>query len=141
MTGVVPRREWGEAKTLVTEGLEQGKAADVSTNDHVSPWAPTNVAHETSDLGRETDSPAAAGPIPRARFQSSRGLELPTTTSNPEEVLRSQARAPENPLETSPGEQTSPASPPQKSRVPLYIALLSAIVALLAGLIWLVSQP
>ena len=46
-------------------------------------------------------------------------------------------------VEPAPGEQTDlapgvSAAPP--SRIPLYIALLAAIIALLVGLIWLVSQ-
>jgi serine/threonine protein kinase len=158
VTGVVPRREWGEAKTLVTEGVEPIKAADVSTDNHVSPWAATNVAHETSALKSEAksaDSAASSGP--RARFQSNR-LEVPTVAADPAEVVRSQSAAPAAkkkkdsqatlpPIEApgeptiSLGEQTGPATPPPKSRIPLYIALLSAIVALLAGLIWLVTQP
>lgn len=130
--GVVPRREWGEAKTLVTEGLAQGKAAEVSTDDHVSPWA-----------GRK--GPGADG------TEGRRGLELPTMAVNPDEVVR--AQSPKKrlgsqpslpPVETPAGEKTDlqgpVPSPAPTSRVPLHIALLLAIVALLSGLIWLVSQ-
>lgn len=145
-TGVVPKREWGEAKTLVTDGVSGGKAADVSTDNHVSPWAATNVAH---DIPEPEPVPPTSGNRPR--FQSSRNLELPTTAVNPEEVVRSQSpkRRPQSqpllpPVETLAGEQTDlqgpVPSPAPTSRVPLYIALLLAIVALLSGLIWLVSQ-
>ena len=51
-TGVVPRREWGEAKTLVTESVAPEtaeKAADVSTDNHVSPWAKTNIEHPVTE--------------------------------------------------------------------------------------------
>lgn len=144
-TGVVPKREWGEARTLVTEGLDEGKAAEVSTNDHVSPWARTNTEH----VAPEPEAEPTVAPTSRPRFQSSRALELPTTAADPEEVLRSQAPRPTRPSEptlpplaVNPGEQTElqVGAPAPASRIPLYIALLSAIVALLSGLIWLVSQ-
>ncbi|MDP3153770.1 MAG: serine/threonine-protein kinase [Archangium sp.] len=144
-TGVVPRREWGEAKTLVTESASNDKGSEVSTNDHVSPWAATNVAHDVPE-----PEPSSSGNRPR--FQSSRGFELPTMAVNPEEVVRSQspkrrpASQPTLPpiVESDPADQTDILGPvaaqPPTSRVPLYIALLLAIVALLSGLIWLVSQ-
>lgn len=154
-TGVVPRREWGEAKTLVTEGAQLGpgspeKGPEVSTDNHVSPWARTNVAHEQQPAEPTVDLVSSS---PRARFQSSRGLELPTTAADPAEVVRSQS-APKKkdsqqtlpPIESAPGEQTDMAIATQApggeggSRIRLYIALLLAIVALLSGLIWLVSQ-
>lgn len=161
-TGVVPKREWGEAKTLVTESTAQGgKAAEVSTDDHISPWAeetrPENVVPVVKPI-TESDTapnPSQSGPVPRQRFQSSRGLELPTTAADPAEVLRQQAlksnpqapvakkkdsQATLPPIETAPGEITDGATPPPPRRTGLYIALLLAIVALLAGLIWLVSQ-
>ena len=151
-TGVVPKREWGEAKTVVTEGIAQGKAAekasDVSTDNHFSPWAKTNVEHEppVTEPTLDLASPAPVKPTTgsRVRFHSSRGLELPTVAASPDEVLASQPAATSQstlpPLEVSPGEQTDRATAAPASRIPLYIALLSAIVALLAGLIWLVSQ-
>ncbi len=145
-TGVVPKREWGEAKTLVTQSA-QSKADDVSTFDHVSPWAVTNVAHDIPEP-EPVQSPSSGN---RPRVQSSRGLELPTVAVNPEEVLRSQnpKRGPASqpalpPIETDASEQTDMqgpvAAPLTTSRVPLSIALLLAIVAVLSGLIWLVSQ-
>ena len=178
-TGVVPKREWAEAKTLVTESTPQGqkqgqkqgqqqgqKAADVSTDDHVSPWAeqtrPENVVPNVKPITESdtapnpvTSSSSSSGPVPRQRFQSSRGLELPTTAADPAEVLRQQAlksdpqapaakkkdsQATLPPIEASPGEITDGATPPPPRRTGLYIALLLAIVALLGGLIWLVSQ-
>jgi hypothetical protein len=107
-----------------------------------------------------TSSAGASGPVPRQRFQSSRGLELPTTAADPAEVLRQQALKsdPQAPVakkkdsqatlppidglsEAGPGEVTDGATPPpQPRRTGLYIALLLAVVALLGGLIWLVSQ-
>ena len=74
---------------------------------------------------------------------------------NPEVVVRSQSpnrrpasQPPHPPLppivERDPADQPDMLGPvaaqPPTSRVPLYIALLLAIVALLSGLIWLVSQ-
>lgn len=171
VTGVVPKREWGEAKTLVTESAHpSGKAADVSTDDHVSPWAeetrPENPIPNVKPITESdtapnpiTSSAGASGPVPRQRFQSSRGLELPTTAADPAEVLRQQALKsdPQAPAakkkdsqatlppiesgESGPGEITDGATPPpQPRRTGLYIALLLALVALLSGLIWLVSQ-
>jgi hypothetical protein len=97
--------------------------------------------------------------VPRQRFQSSRGLELPTTAADPADVLRQQALKsnpqapvakkkdsqatlpPIGPIEAGAGEITDGApAPAPPRRTGLYIALLLAIVALLAGLIWLVSQ-
>jgi hypothetical protein len=135
----------------------------------MSPWAeetkPENVIPKVkppteSDTAPNpiTGSAANSGPVPRQRFQSSRGLELPTTAADPAEVLRQQAlksnpQAPAAKKKDSqatlppivdgpgPGEITDGATPPpQPRRTGLYIALLLAIVALLSGLIWLVSQ-
>ena len=133
-SGVVPKREWGEAKTLVT---------DVSTDNHVSPWAQTNVEHTPP----APEVPSASGNGPR--FQSSRQLDLPTTNADPREVVRSHAKKRSESqralpsVEAGPGEVTDLAGgqpTPPKSLVPLYIALLTAVVALLGGLIWLVSR-
>lgn len=107
-TGVVPKRDWGDAKTLVTDvpsavlasGLTQGKGAEVSTGNHVSPWAQTNIEHEGPEV--------ALTPSPGSGEQA----------------------------DLVPG-----TAPPPTSRVPLYIALLSTLVVLLAAMIWLVSQP
>lgn len=148
-TGVVPKREWGDAKTVVTESVDPKtageKAADVSTDNHFSPWAKTNIEHP------EVVAEPTLPPTPRTRAPSNR-LEVPTTAADPEEVLRSQGTPKKKsdsqrtlpPLaEPAPGEQTDlapgPAAAPP-SRIPLYIALLAAIIALLVGLIWLVSQ-
>lgn len=144
-TGVVPKREWGDAKTVVTEGVDPKtaaeKAADVSTDNHFSPWAKTNIEHP--EVAAEPTMP------PRTRAPSNR-LEVPTTAADPEEVLRSQGTPKKKsdsqrtlPPLVAPGEQTDLApgpAPAPPSRIPLYIALLVAIIALLAGLIWLVSQ-
>lgn len=145
--GVVPRREWGEPKTLVTENVAPEKAADVSTDHHISPWAKTNVEHPAT-TGLEGEPTVT--PTTRPRLQSSRGLQTPAAAASPDEEVRSQPpprQRPESqkalpPVEAGPGEQTDregaiPA--PLPSRIPLYIALLSAIIALLAGLLWLVS--
>lgn len=157
-SGVVPKREWGEAKTVVTEGVAQGKAAEVSTGDHVSPWAQTNVEHPVPAVTPPAPVTDSTVPPTRSRFQSSR-VEVPTVAMSPEDVLRSQPPPKKRPpsertlppmtlppssppgalSEVSPGEQTDRPLPPP-SRVPLYIGLLVAIIALLAGLIWLVSQ-
>ncbi|MDP1829557.1 MAG: protein kinase [Archangium sp.] len=151
-TGVVPKREWGEAKTVVTEAsasLGTGeRAAEVSTGDHVSPWAQTNVEHPVPALTPPAPVTDSTVPPTRSRFQSSR-VEVPTVAMSPEEVVRSQPppakKRPQSErtlppiVQAGPGEQTDrPVTP--TSRVPLYIALLVAIIALLAGLIWLVSQ-
>ncbi len=148
-TGVVPKREWGDARTVVTESADARgeKAAEVSTDNHFSPWAKTNVEHPEVAADPEPTVP----PTTRPRFQSNR-LEALTTAASPDEVLRSQAAAKKKtesqktlpPLVgAGPGEQTDVAlgpGPAVPSRIPLYIALLTAIVALLSGLIWLVSQ-
>lgn len=153
--GVVPRREWAEAKTLVTEpvappeGLGDLKASEVSTNDHVSPWAKTAAL-----------PPTDPGPL-KPRYQSSRQPVL-AVAANPDEVVRSQApgkkqsqsnpavpppkkASQSNPVVSlppaNPGEATQPPELPPPSRTPLYIALLLAIIALLSGLILLVSKP
>jgi serine/threonine-protein kinase len=153
-TGVVPKREWSEAKTLVTEGLSPEKAAELSTGDHVSPWATTSIEHPSAVP--ESESEPTLPPVARPRVQSSR-VEAPTMVANPEEVARAQPakKRPESkkgmpvvdapapaplPVEAGPGEQTDlqePHTAPPPSRIPLYIALLSAIIALLCGLIWL----
>ncbi|MFZ5440836.1 MAG: protein kinase domain-containing protein [Myxococcota bacterium] len=174
-TGVVPKREWGDAKTLITEpsagpASETGKAADASTDrGTVSPWAQTNLEHPVQD-GSEPTAPPLRSP-----FQSARG-ELPTQAVDPQEVVRSQAPAGPTkrsglhakpasqpslppvksgsqptlpgvkgsqptlpPVELSrPGEETRLVQPP--SRLPLYLALATTILALLVGLAWLFSQ-
>lgn len=135
-TGVVPKRDWGEAKTLITESVAPDeKASEVSTNKHSSPWAATNT-----ELPVTGEEPTAAPQ--RSPFQSQR-LEVPTVAVNPDEVLRSQPGPrpqvqPPAPL-TKPAEEP-PVELPQPSRTPLYIALGAAIVALLVGLAWLLSQ-
>ena len=148
-SGVVPRREWREARTLVTEGLAQGKAADVSTDNHVSPWAQTNVERPVPVVVMP-EPPLEPTDSARPRLQSSRG-EVPTVAVNPEAVARAQPkRRPESEQRLTPivdpgeataaGEETERPLAPPTSRVPLYVALLVAIISLLAGLIWLVNQ-
>lgn len=112
-TGVVPRRDWGEAKTLITEESSgvHGKPADVSTDRHVSPWAPTNVEHEAQVEDEITVAPT------RPRTQSQR-LAVPTVAAAPPEDAPKRDR----------------------SRAGLYVALGTALLALFAGLAWLLTQ-
>lgn len=133
-TGVVPKRDWGEAKTLITEESSgiHGKPADVSTDRHVSPWAKTNVEHEPPVEVEEATMPPMVAPRPK--FQSAR-IEAPTVAANPEEVLAEvkkkesqRALAPVAPVTSAP------------SRTGLYLALGVAVLALLAGLAWLLGQ-
>lgn len=42
--GVVPKREWNDGRTILAEPEEHEKAADVSTEDHYSPFARTQGA-------------------------------------------------------------------------------------------------
>jgi len=142
---VVPRREWGDAKTLVTEGVDEGKAAEVSTDNHISPWAKTNVEHPLPSLEDSTmPPPPAALSVEPGRGAHRRREPEDVGRSHPQPKKRPQSARTLPPIvveAAGPGEQTDPAPvPTNSSRITLYIALLGAIIALLAGLIWLVSQ-
>ncbi|PZR12272.1 MAG: hypothetical protein DI536_15310 [Archangium gephyra] len=142
-TGVVPRRDWGEARTLITEESSgvHDKPADVSTDRHVSPWAATNTEHPAQVEVEEATMPPQ--PAPRQKFQSAR-IEAPTVAANPDEVLAEvkkkesqRSLAPVALPVDAPGEVPVTVPP---SRAGLYLALGAAVLALLAGLAWLLSQ-
>ncbi|MGV3622697.1 MAG: serine/threonine-protein kinase [Archangium sp.] len=142
-TGVVPKRDWGEAKTLITEESSgvHGKPADVSTDRHVSPWAATNTEHPAQVEVEEATMPPMQPP--RAKFQSQR-IDAATIAANPDEVLAEvkkkesqHALAPVAPRADPHGEVPVTLPP---SRTGLYLALGLAVVSLLAGLAWLLSQ-
>lgn len=112
-----------DAQTLTQHpdpSLEEG-GPEVSTdhNKMPSPWAETK-------LGPSSAPETPGGLSPRRPTDST--LDLPPSDKLAEP---SQARLPA--AEDS-------VLPPIPSRIPLYIALLSAIVALLAGLLWLLGQ-
>ncbi len=169
VTGVVPKREWADARTVQAE---PGAAADtlasveaeVSTDDHVSPWSKTALRPPEGEPPRE--------PAPQPKDPSSRAQPLLTVAADPDEVLRTQTPAPPKrsqtgppvpahvpgkrtsqpapavspqpqpvaptPGESSTGESTEPPPPAPAPRTPLHIALLLAIIAVLGGLILLV---
>ncbi len=145
-TGVVPRRDWGEAKTVISEGVSAdvlaSKAADVSTDNHFSPWAKTNIEHPTTQ-----DVEPTAPPM-RSPFQSQRGLDVVTQAVSPQEVRASHPAKQRDNDATLPVINTAAAIDPRDdgpvslppSRTPLYVALVAAILALLVGLAWLWSQ-
>lgn len=117
--GVVPRREWSEAKTVVTEpvappaGLADLKAADVSAA------APARPRYQSS---RQPVLAVAANPVDVVRAQGPAALGKKQSQSNP--VVK--------PAEGS-GEVTQPPEAPPPSKTPLYIALLVALIVLLLG--------
>jgi serine/threonine protein kinase len=147
-TGVVPKRSWGEAKTVITEGVSEAdvKAADVSTDNHFSPWAKTAIEHPVTNEATDGSEPTAA-PM-RSPFQSQR-VEVATVAVEPAPLKK--GRTGPQPVHQPPPEKTAPAGlektpedsftePPQPSRMPLYLALGTAILALIVGLLWLLSQ-
>ncbi len=117
-TGVVPKREWGEAKTLLTESAVPEKAAEVSTNEHFSPWAETNTGQPALSPREEPVPTVTVAPV-------SVGTEkdVPVTLPAREvEVVTVDAPA------------------PAQTRNSLYLALGAALVALIGGLVWLLVQ-
>lgn len=130
VTGVVPKREWGDAKTLITE---ESKPAEVSTDRHYSPWAKTNTEH--------TAQPEEGARAQRSKKPSSR-RELPTVAASPDEVMaevqKKESQASLHPVNAPSADELAAALPP--SRTGLYLALGLAIVALLGGLAWLLTQ-
>lgn len=147
-SGVVPRKEWAEAKTLVTEASStttaEDKSPEVSTNEHVSPWAKTNAAHEAQkgdDAGAPTLALEAASPtvaIDRAP---------PATTAPPERVSPTVVTEPVVPtqadallaMDPSAEAVTGEANVPD-SHTRLYLALGVALTALIGGLVWVLLQ-
>ncbi len=127
-TGVVPKRDWGEAKTLITQ--ESSRPADVSTDRHFSPWAKTNTEHQPP-------SDDATQPPTRSKFQSAR-LDVPTVAADPSEVL-AEVKKKESQRALKPVDDDEPLTLPP-SRNGLYLALGVALVALIAGLAWLLTQ-
>ncbi len=135
-TGVVPRRDWGEARTLITEASAPSvaeKAADVSTGDHVSPWANTSIEHPvTSEL--EPTAPPMRSPFETARGEVVTVAIDAQAVAAPPKKRESQARLISVEV---PAEEPVAQVP---SRTPLYVALGTAIAALLLGLAWLLSS-
>ena len=145
-TGVVPKRSWGEAKTIITESVSEAdvKAADVSTDNHFSPWAKTTMAHPVTDESTDGSEPTAAPT--RSPFQSR--LEVATVAVEPASLQKGHSgqqpvhqppkKTAPTALEKTPEDSFTEPLPP--SRTPLDLALGTAILALIVGLLWLLSQ-
>jgi len=113
-TGVVPKREWAEAKTVVTEPI-----APV-----VQPPPPEPKPKFQSN---RLELPTVAA-NPEEVLKSQSAAPKKQSASHAAVVMPA----------VQPGEATQPPELPPPSRTPLYIALLIAIIALLGGLIMLV---
>ncbi|MFT3713290.1 MAG: protein kinase [Archangium sp.] len=157
-SGVVPKRSWGDAKTVITEtDAPEGKDAQKITDNHVSPWSETTAPQqELEPTAAPTRSPftSAQGPTPRTDAQLAR-LNAPTVigeaatppANNPGRPRRQESQPTLPPItgqhpssedstrSTDPAGESPIAQAP--SHVPLYIALGTAIVALLIGLAYL----
>jgi serine/threonine-protein kinase len=73
-TGVVPKRDWAEARTMLVEGVNEPPAP--TTESHVSPWsAKTQVPSDdpmdstllSSNRGTALPLPLGVGPVPSSR--------------------------------------------------------------------------
>jgi serine/threonine-protein kinase len=158
-TGVVPKRSWGDAKTVITEtDAPNEKNAGATTDNHVSPWSsetkPQHEQPEPEPTAPPMRSPfSSQGPTPRTDAQLAR-LNAPTVVgeaatppaNNPGRPRRSESAPTLPPItDQHPAEDstrsTDPAGempiPQAPSHLPLYIALGTAIVALLVGLAYL----
>lgn len=141
VTGVVPRKDWGEARTMETDETLSGlnsRAAEVSTDGHASPFAQTADAEPTA--------PPMESPFHSRATLPARPNLPATVLADPREILESQRTQP--PLEVTP--QPGPAAPPRPlattepheavprppSRVGLYVALAVAGLALFVALVF-----
>jgi len=137
-TGVVPKRDWGDAKTLLTESS-------------VPPQPLMNPLDETQrEFAQQQEMEPTAPPM-QSPFTSSR-TPAPVRAPLPTEVKKKGESSPTLPpirlnaaeeSDTRPGaeQQTDPAglTPPEapQSHLALYVALGTTIVALLLGLAYL----
>ena len=85
-TGVIPKRSWGEAKTVITEtDAPVEKSAQLSTDNHVSPWAATKDLERTEENEPEPTAPPMRSPYmgtpaaPRSQSGSSARLACSMT--------------------------------------------------------------
>lgn len=143
--GVVPKRDWADAKTVLTEPMSAEKAAEISTNKHVSPWAQGEPPR--AQLTSTLDEPVPARP-PEPTLIGEAAAKVPTEPGAPVPEVTDPAvgivqppSAPDpvpapapTPLSSSPG---LAAAPPPKTG--LYVALAVALLALIGGLVWLIS--
>lgn len=171
-TGVIPKRSWGEAKTVITEtDAPVEKSAQLSTDNHVSPWAATKDLERTEENEPEPTAPPMRSPYmgtpaaPRSQSGSSARLGAPTVVGEITPVdAAAVSQVKRRPGESSPtlpplidtkpdAKNAGPAQtqdaedsvrrtdphqePAAPSHVPLYIALGTAILALLVGLAYL----
>lgn len=168
-TGVIPKRDWGEAKTVLTDSASgqqlspvkatsamdstaelNPKSPEVSTDNHVSPWATTNIQHEPPEV--EPTAPPSQSPFASQQQQERNArLNAPTMVGEPAIDERALLATPLNPRSADdsqsaitlkpfqePESSTDPENAvPGNSHVWLYIALGTTILALLLGLAYL----
>ena len=156
-TGVVPKRDWGEAKTMETDARLGPSAAEVSTDGHASPFAtPGRQLDETLPDSEPTAPPMESPFHAKAKAPSRRNLPpvpvqagldseitkppmdvdvtpQPVPVLVPEPVPDAASQAP-----TEPGREAVQPSAP--SRTGLYVGLGLAVLALLAALAVLLSS-
>jgi serine/threonine-protein kinase len=163
-SGVIPRKEWAEAKTLVTEPsattTAEDKSPEVSTNEHVSPWAQTGTGHPPQ-ADDETMAPTLSLP-PAEPTMANEQAPAAETASAGAPSPPSERATPTVAVEPAvPTLVTEPVVPTQKDvllavdpsaeavtgevlvpapRTKLYVALGVALLALIGGLSWLVYQ-
>ncbi|MEW5741890.1 MAG: protein kinase [Myxococcota bacterium] len=156
--GVVPKRDWGEAKTMVATPAGE-RASEVSTEDHVSPFARTQGALPIPQVTPPRRTEPYGLPVPEELKKTS-PIPLPVppksevtdSTLKPGQVLapdldttNPEAEVPATDSTPPAGGPTLPAPVPEEatapgSRTPLIAALIGTIAALLVGLWWLFSQ-
>ncbi|MBL8910758.1 MAG: serine/threonine protein kinase [Archangium sp.] len=109
-SGVVPKRSWGEAKTVITETDE--KSAQLSTDSHKSPWDTTDTERKVEELeptSAPQRSPFQGTPVVvRSSSGSSARLGAPTVVG---EITPVDAAAVSAVKKRAPGE-SSPTLPP-----------------------------
>ncbi|MCC6337111.1 MAG: protein kinase [Myxococcales bacterium] len=153
--GVMPKRDWGEAKTMVGEPV-YGPAAEVSTEDHYSPFAQTQGALPIPQVTPPRPTEPYGLPVPDALRRTSPvpvpapPKDVTDSTLKPGQVLArggGDTQLPPAATPTGPFYPRPQAAPPQPedlalppSRLPLILALIGTIAALLVGLWWLFSQ-
>lgn len=136
--GVVPKRGWSDAKTVLTEPMSEEKAAEVSTNRHLSPFAPAESPR--AQLTSTLDEPSPVRP-PEPTLLGEAASKVPTEPGAPPlpEVTDPEVGVvppPSAPPQLRPP-TTDVAPPPAKTG--LYVALALALLALIGGLLWLIS--
>lgn len=175
-TGLVPKRDWGEAKTLITEpsaspnaltslnpldaiaeSPSAAKASPLSTRaappdpavtdstleptapPMMSPFqssrtpAPVRLGPAAEPVGpvikRKGDSAPTLPPVTLLMAPAAPGVQAERPTDPTREPIDSATRRA--------AEETDPAPAPAPSHLPLYVALVTTIVALLLGLAYL----